>query len=77
MKSIQIIKEEAEKKGIVLAEKAIVDVYSVLEAAAPRLALEAEDAAGKVAGSVLSVALPAFKPMVEKLADLNKDGKIG
>lgn len=76
-KALEIIKEEAEKKGIKLAEKAILDVFSILEAAAPRLALEADESAAKIVGSGLSIALPAFKSSVEKMADLDKDGKIG
>lgn len=76
MKFLEILKEEGEKKGIVVLEKVIVDAYSVLEATAPRLMIEGEGAE-KVIGSVLATALPVFKSAIEKLADLNKDGKIG
>lgn len=77
MKSFEIIIEEAKKEGIELAEAAIVKAFGILEAAAPRLAIESEDSIGKLAGTVLMVALPPFKLVVEKFADLNKDGKIG
>lgn len=77
MKFVEIVKEEAEKKGIEAAEKVIAEAIELLEAVAPRLASEAEEPAAKVIGSGLLVALPAFKPLLEKLNDLNKDGKIG
>jgi len=77
MKTLEIIAEEGKKKGIVVLEKTIVDGYAVLEASAPRLLTEATDNLGKALGSILTLALPAFKPVIEKLADLNKDGKIG
>lgn len=73
---IQILKEEGQKQGLEIAEVAIVKAYSVLEAVAPRLALEGEGAE-KVVGGILATALPVFKSAIEKLADLNKDGKIG
>jgi hypothetical protein len=76
MKLLDLLKEEGEKKGLVIAEVAIVKVYEVLEAVAPRLVVEGEGAE-KIIGSVLATALPVFKSAVEKLADLNKDGKIG
>ena len=76
MKLLDLLKEEGEKKGLVIAEVAIVKVYEVLEAVAPRLVVEGEGAE-KIIGSVLATALPVFKSAVEKLADLNKDGQIG
>lgn len=77
MKSVEILLEEAKKQGIKDAEKLIVDAFKIFEAAGPRLAAESEDSVGKVAGTILVVAIPAFKPVIEKLADLNKDGVIG
>lgn len=76
MKLVEILKEEGEKKGLLVAEVAIVKVYEVLEAVAPRLVLEGEGFE-KTVGVVLSTALPVFKSAIEKLADLNADGKIG
>lgn len=76
MKLVQILKEEGEKKGLVIAEVAIVKVYETLEAVAPRLVAEGEGVE-KTVGIILSTALPVFKSAIEKLADLNKDGKVG
>ena len=75
--AIEILKEVAKEKGIDLAEKAIMQAFEVLEAAAPKLALEAEESVAKTLGGLLSMVLPAIKPSIEKLADLDKDGKIG
>jgi len=75
-KLVQILKEEGEKKLINVSEKAIMEAFELLEAVAPRLALEGEGAE-KVVGGILATAIPVFKPAIEKLADLNKDGKIG
>ena len=77
MKAVDIIKEAAKEKGIDLAEKAIMQAFEVLEVAAPKLALEADEAVAKTLGGLLSMVLPAIKPSIEKLADLDKDGKIG
>lgn len=77
MKSTQILLEEAKKQGVKDAEKLIVDAFKIFKAAAPRLVAESEDAIGKTAGMILTVAIPAFEPVVEKLADLNKDGVVG
>lgn len=77
MKSVDILLEEAKKQGIKDAEKLIIDAFKIFESAGPRLAAESDDAIGKTAGMILTVAVPAFKPVIEKLADLNKDGVIG
>lgn len=77
MKAVEILKEEAEKKGIESAELVLSQALELLEAVAPRLALEAEEAPAKMIGSGLQMALPVFKPTLEKVIDLNKDGKIG
>lgn len=76
MKLVEILKEEGEKKGLVIAEVAIVKAYETLEVVAPRLVAEGEGFE-KTIGVVLATALPVFKSAIEKLADLNKDGKIG
>lgn len=77
MKALEILKEEAEKKGIESAELVLSQALELMEAVAPRLAAEAEESAAKIVGSGLVMALPVFKPSLEKLIDLNKDGKIG
>lgn len=75
--ALEILKEVAKEKGIDLAEKAIMQAFEVLEAAAPRLAAESEEPVFKTIGGLLSMVVPAVKPSIEKLADLDKDGKIG
>lgn len=75
--AIEILKEVAKEKGIDLAEKGIMEAFGILEAAAPRLALEAEEPVFKTIGGLLAMVVPAVKPSIEKLADLDKDGKIG
>lgn len=77
MKAVDILKEEAEKKGIESAELVLAQALELIEAVAPRLAAEADEAPAKVIGSGLVMGLPVFKPSLEKLIDLNKDGKIG
>lgn len=77
MKAVDILKEEAEKKGIEAAEKVLQEALELIEAIAPRLALEAEEQTAKLVGSGLTMILPAVKPALEKLIDLNKDQVIG
>ena len=77
MKAMEINKEEAEKKGIEAAEKVLQEALELIEAIAPRLALEAEEQDAKLVGSGLTMILPAVKPALEKLIDLNKDNTIG
>ena len=77
MKAMDIIKEEAEKKGIEAAEKVLQEALELIESIAPRLALEAEEQTAKLVGSGLTMILPAVKPALEKLIDLNKDQVIG
>jgi len=76
MKFLDILKEEAEKKGILVLEKTIVDAFGVIKATASRLTLEGEGTE-KLVGGILVTGLSAFDSAIEKLADLNKDGKIG
>ncbi len=76
MKFLQILKEEGEKKLLVVSEVAIIKAYEVLEASAPRLVSEGEGIE-KTVGVILTTALPVFKTAIEKLADLNHDNKIG
>ena len=75
--AIEILKEVAKEKGIDFAEKGIMQAFEVLEVAAPRLAVEAEESVAKTLGGLLTMVLPAIKPSIEKLADLDKDQKIG
>ena len=77
MKAVDIIKEEFSKKGLEGGELLLGKVIEALEAIAPRLAVEAEESAAKIVGSALSMGLPVFKPTLEKLIDLDKDGKVG
>lgn len=77
MKAFAIVQEEAKKQGIEAAELVLKQALELVEAVAPRLAIEAEEPAAKVIGSGLTMILPAVKPALEKLIDLNKDNKIG
>jgi hypothetical protein len=78
MKSSEILLKKLKEAGVKDAEKVIVDVYSAFEAALPEVVASAE--ASSVEKSIAAVAIPVFaalKPAVEKIADLNADGKIG
>lgn len=77
MKASEILLEEAKKAGIESGEKVLAEVLELLEAVAPRLALEAEESWAKTAGAGLGLILPAIKPSLEKLIDINKDGQVG
>lgn len=77
MKASEILAEEAKKQGIEAAELVLKQAFELLEAVAPRLALEADEPAAKSAGGFFAMILPSVKPAAEKLMDLNKDGKIG
>lgn len=77
MKAVDILAEVGKEKGIESLELVIAQAIEAMEALAPRLAAEADEQAAKVIGSGMMIALPAFKVVLEKLADLNKDGKIG
>ena len=77
MKTSEILARIGKENGIEELEVVIMRVHKCLEEAGPALLAEGTDAAAKPVGMVLSVIAPAMKPLVEKLADLNKDGKIG
>lgn len=77
MKAVDIVKEVFEKNGIEGGEVLLSKVLESLEELGPRLAIEADEAAAKIVGSGLSMAVPVFKPALLGLIDLNKDGKIG
>lgn len=77
MKAVKILLEEAEKNGIKDLEVVIMSLQKSLESAAARIAVEGDEGTDKIIGLAASVLVPALKPVVEKLADLNKDGVIG
>ena len=77
MKAVDILKEEGKKAGIEAIEKALSEVLELLEAAAPRLANEADEQAAKIVGSGLVMILPVLKPALLKVIDLDKDNQIG
>lgn len=78
MKSLKIIAKKLEEKGIADAEKVIVDVYKAIQESCPQIVVDSETTA--MEKSFAGIALPVLASLnsaVEKLADLNKDGKIG
>lgn len=78
MKSVSIIVKKLEEAGVKDAEKVVVDVFGALGASLPEIALDAETSAvEKGFAAVAGPVLMALKPTIEKLADFNKDGKIG
>ncbi len=77
MKAVKILLEEAEKNGIKDLEVVIMSLQKSFESAAARIVVEGDDSTDKMIGMAASVLAPALKPVVEKLADLNKDGVIG
>ena len=77
MKAVDILKEEGKKAGVEAIEKALSEVLELLEAAAPRLANEADEQAAKIVGSGLIMILPVLKPALLKVIDLDKDGTVG
>lgn len=76
MKGLDILKEEAAKKGIKVLEKTIVDAFGILKSTATRMVAESEGTE-KLVGGILATGLSAFDSSIEKLADLDKDGKVG
>lgn len=77
MKAAKILLEEAEKNGIKDLEVVIMSLQKSFESAAARIVVEGNDNTDKMIGMAASVLAPALRPVVEKLADLNKDGVIG
>lgn len=78
MKSVKILVEELKANGIENAEEVVVDCFKAIQSALPKIVADAETSAMEksVAGVSMSV-LGALLPTIEKLADFNKDGKIG
>lgn len=75
MKTAQIIKEELKKAFPTMSEEALESgVVVVCEKIAPRLALEADEAAFKMIGTGIVTVYPLLKPALGKLTDLDKDG---
>lgn len=76
MKSAEIVLKVLKSNGIEAVETVIAKAVEVLKELGPELLL-AEDSVGKIAGTGLSIIVPAAEAVLLKLADLNKDGKIG
>lgn len=69
---------KAKAAGIENAEEIVVDLYKAVVEAVQETASEADtEATEKLICSIVGPVLGGFKAEVEKLADLNKDGKIG
>lgn len=77
MKTIDILKEEAKKEGLELAEVACQKTIKVIKSTLARAALEADEEAFKAVAPIGTIVVTALDPMVEKLIDFNHDGKIG
>lgn len=76
MKSVQIMKEEIQKAFPGVAEEVIEKGVAVIfEKALPRIAVEEDNAIVKSVAGVAVMAYPAIKPSLEKLTDLDHDGK--
>lgn len=77
MTSVEILKEELEKKGLVAAEQVALKVYEALKASATRMSFEADEAAVKSLAPVLVIVLNALEPQVKELIDFNKNKVVG
>lgn len=78
MKSIDIIVAELKEVGVKEAEIVLTKVFEAIQTSLPKIAIDAEATSmEKAAAGVLTPVLMGLKPAVEKLADLNHDGKIG
>lgn len=77
-KVMSILTTKAKENGIETAEVAIVKAYSILEETCQAAVVDPETSQLEktVCGGV-AMALATFKEAVNKLADLNKDGKVG
>ena len=77
-KVVNKLVEKAKAAGIENAEEIVVDLYKAVVEAVKETASEADtDATEKLVCNIVGPVLDGFKSEVEKLADLNKDGKIG
>ena len=73
---MDIVKEEAKKEFPTLGEAALESIVDMIFGKIiPRLAAEAEEAPVKLGAAGITMIYPAFKPALDKLTDLNKDGK--
>ena len=77
MTSVEILKEELEKKGLVAGEIVALKLYEALKAAASRMSIEAEETAVKSLAPVLVIVLNALEPQVKDLIDFNKNKVVG
>jgi hypothetical protein len=77
MKSVDILKEELEKKGLVAGEIVALKLYEALKASATRMSLESEEAAVKSLAPILVIVLNALEPQVKELIDFNKNKVVG
>jgi hypothetical protein len=76
MKSAEIVAKVLKSNGIEALESVAAKTIEILKELGPEL-LQAEDSIGKVIGTGLTVIVPAAESVLLKLADINKDGKIG
>lgn len=77
MTSVDILKEELEKKGLVAGEIVALKLYEALKAAATRMSLESDESAVKALAPVLVIVLNALEPQVKELIDFNKNKVVG
>lgn len=77
MKSVEILKEEFEKAGLVVAEEVSLKVVEAIKSSLIRMAAEADESAIKSMAPVGTLVLTALDGEIKKLIDFNKDGKIG
>lgn len=63
-------------KGIANAEEVIYDSYKAIVEAAQETAVEGEGTE-KLIASLMAPVLAGFESEVQKVSDLNKDGKVG
>ncbi|AFC22590.1 hypothetical protein phi1422_0070 [Bdellovibrio phage phi1422] len=77
-KVLSILSQKAKENGVEAAEVAIVKAYNILEETCQAAVVDPETSqVEKSVCGALSLGLSAFKEAVAKLADLNKDGKVG
>lgn len=78
MKTLDLLVAKLKQKGIEQAEIIIVKAYEAVQETLPEV-IASEDASQveKTVAGVLIPVVAGFKGAVEKLADLNKDGKVG
>ena len=77
MTSVEILKEEFEKAGLVVAEEAAMKALEALKSTMARIALEGEEASLKTIAPIATIVLTAIEPQLLKLIDFNKNGVVG